>query len=406
MIKKITIISFLLYFFLWNIATYAQNRRINEAVRTEISKILTDYERIASSINESSGTQEIRHFIELFKNQRAIVFMDYNSDTEGDSLIRVDAYIEGVGRMFPKGLSVELNHNNLDFGYPKAQTNNIYLIRVNVKKKLFGISQLVYENLVPLVFTFEYEIDNGLPENIRILSILKSKTRDIRFGFHISPAYTNIINLNVFGEDRYNSKSRINYNSGIEFDYFFKPRLGIGCGLEISTYQNVLQLDHFDPVGGFDPNFIDVEIINTLQYIEIPVFLKYKTSGPDKLSLYLSAGMRFSYLFGKSFTNSGVNKNNYKKYDNVISDIKWKENMVEYNYSGFISAGLFFPMGNNLILSVGGYFVQGLKPLEQYKIDNYSTTKYSGAYNPLYGEPNSGTVSRATGIEFGINFIL
>ncbi|MFC2117099.1 outer membrane beta-barrel protein, partial [Bacteroidota bacterium] len=249
-----------------------------------------------------------------------------------------------------------------------------------------------------------YYIEDNKPDEMAIYDINIRKIRDLSIGIHFSPALTNIHNKIVAKDNRFISKRNIQLNYGLDISYFFKSWLGVGSGFGISTYQNSLELNHFDPVDGFNSNITDVKMNNTLQYIDVPLMIKIRTANSDKTCFYLNTGTIFSFLAGSSLYSSGWNINNLKR-ENVLSDNFWKQNLKKYLFTGFISAGINLPVRKDIIVNFGVNYIHGLTSLENYSVDSYSEDKYKGDFNPLFAEPDSRTFNRAIGLEFGINYI-
>ncbi len=401
-----TIFSLVLFTALFS-TVYCQNNNNIDVVEERIREILAEYKTYSSEINNQTPVGDRRGFINLFHNARVLVYKDFSNKDMPDTLLRLEDYIDEINTMFPNGLDVKMNTDNPDIRKPKRQSTNRYYIDVYISKEIFGFYEnIVFSRIIPLIFTFGYDIENEVPENVCIYGITKARMINIQAGFHINPALTNIVNLNVFDDARFNFSRRVNYNSGLEITWFINNWIGFGSGVDFCTYQNSLKLHHFDPLGDFDPNMIEINMINTLQYLEIPFLLKLKTSKDDSKGLYLNTGVRYNQLIGRSFTSTATNKNNYQTRENVISDELWKEYLNRSFLSGHISFGVLIPMGKNAILNLGGNYVQGLVRLETYSADSYSDIKYKGGINPLYGEPSSHTVNQSFGIELGVNFIL
>ncbi len=388
-------------------SAYCQNRNNKSAVEERIKKILIDYKEYSSLINDKSPMQDRRQFINLFRNARVHVYKDYSIDKKLDTLIRIEDYIKEICLMYPNGVDIRMNTDKPDIRKPKRQSSNRYHVDVYVTKEILGCYEnKVINNSVPLIITFGYDINNDVTENVFIYGISKARKINLQAGFHINPAITNIVNLNVINDERFDVNQRINYNSGLEITWFVNNWLGFGSGIDLNTYQNYLKLHHFDPLGDFDPNMIEINMINTLQYLEIPLLVKFKTSKDDKKGLYFNSGIRYNQLIGRSFTSTATNKNNYQTRKNVISDSHWKDYLKNSFFSGHVSFGVIIPIGKDVILNLGGNFIQGLVKLENYNVDSYSDKKYTGGINPLYGESSSHTVNRSFGIELGINFVL
>jgi len=386
---------------------YCQNNNNKELVEERIKELLEEYKNYSSNINTQTAIKERREFINLFHNARVQVYKDFDLNDKLDTLIRIEDYIKEVTEIFPDGLDILMQTNKPDIRKPKKQTSNRYYIDVYVNKEILGFYEnKVFSRTVPLIITFGYDIVNEVPENICIYSITKSKRIRIQAGFHINPALTNIVNMNVFDDPRFDYKRRVNYNSGVEVSWFINNWIGIGSGLDLNTYQNTLSLHHFDPIDDYDPNMIEISMINTLQYLEIPLLLKLKTSKDDRIGLYFNTGVRYNILTGRSFTSTATNINNYQKRENVISDTDWMKHLKNNFLSGHISLGVSIPMGKNINLNIGGNYIHGLFKLENYSVGSYSEIKYQGDVNPLYGESGSHTINQSFGFELGVNFVL
>ena len=370
-------------------------------LREEINNILSLYQSISSSVNNNSDEEQKETFLDLFRNESIFIYKDFSNVNNKDS-IAVGDYLDEIIAEFPTGHKVILDV--LDIGKPKPSDDTRYKIFVKLKKTISEIDTNLIQHEKYLTFVFEYYIENNKPDNMAIYDIYVSKIRDFSIGFHFSPLSTNIHNKGIVNDARFNSKRNIHISYGLEINYFFKSRLGIGTGIGINTYQNTLELNKFDALDGYDSNITDVKLNNTVQYIDVPLLIKFRTERADKTSIYINTGAIISFLSGSDLYSTGRDYN-YSKVENVLSDNIWKQNLEEIVFSYSLSAGINVPIKRNIILNIGANYIQGLKSMDNYGRDSYIENKYTGSFNPLFAEPDSKTLNQSIGLEFGINYI-
>jgi len=412
MLKRIHIIFALICLTSCYSLVYSQNETYEDSIGLRINRILTDYTNYISAINKNSSRAEKKALTDLFHNDYVQVFKDIDLNDKKDAFLTIRDYIDSVATMFPDldDIKVTINLNTLDIRKPKRNNKpprNRYLIDVYLDKNIEGIhNNDVFSRDVQLIFTFEYNLVNELPEDLCIYRISKAKEYDIRLGLNISLESSNIKNPNVFNDNRFNNSNSMQFNPGVELTWYFNERFGIGSGIKLSRYKNNIELDHFDALGEYDPNFININMTNTLQYLEVPILLKIKSAESHKTALYFSGGLQFDILLGNSFSSSAINKHTYVKRENVLSDIAWKNNLKNTFISGYLEAGIYIPVSKNIIIKFGGHYLQGLMQLENYSISTYNSDKYKGRYNVLYSEPDANTIIQSFGFEIGISYIL
>ena len=195
------------------------------------------------------------------------------------------------------------------------------------------------------------------------------------------------------------------FTTGLLYSYYFSNHWGTGSGARFSKYSGSVSLNKFDPLGGFDPNLKDVLIDNDLWFVEIPVFLSYRTNPSKRWGFRADLGFSFGFRVFENMTSSAVNSNTGLALINVFTDTDWISRMNRF-YVGLQGAlAVQYRLNGRLGFQLGGGMTRGLSGLDNNIRTDFDDTKYLGQYNPLWGGPEK-TVNQGFFMNLGVTILL
>jgi len=253
------------------------------------------------------------------------------------------------------------------------------------------------------------------------------------WGFQISlaPGMSQLNNSDISSSDIWNSKGGFGFSFDAKYFKSFSPYTKILAGIGIDSYQQKIDIANytttFDNQTDIDGDEYDemfslqgVDESTKLTYFSIPLLFEYGNPNIDKLGFYIDAGIRFSFLVSDSYTGEGLytTEGDYEQYHVHLSDIpeldlynqkninKTNAAIKSMNIAFQGGAGLTYPLSNLILLKAGITTNFGLTDLSdpQEKDLDASDPKYNfiTSDNSLTANPESKTLSRFFGFEFGI----
>lgn len=215
-------------------------------------------------------------------------------------------------------------------------------------------------------------------------------------------------NANIGNMSEWTSANEMSIIPSLEISYMLSKSIGVGTGLRLGSYKTSYTVDgystqlenQFVDIDGdtYNPVYENVNITenNTLQSIDIPLFIKYQM-GSGNLLYYANVGLIFSMHSKMSYTLDGTltRKGFYPEY-NVILDGYPEYNFDDLTYNakseeeldapgtgmyGFISAGLMYHVGNGILVKagiLGAYGLSDINPKVPNTFDNFHSSTIIG----------------------------
>jgi len=176
----------------------------------------------------------------------------------------------------------------------------------------------------------------------------------ILFCFTSSLSAQNQYAFTVFGEpqvswmspdskDVESDGSQICFNAGFNFDNFFAERYAYSTGISINNIKGKLHYKDSKMISAKDTtyNITDAVVNYNLQYLDIPLGLKFKTIEIGYTSFFTHLGLNAALNIKSNADLPG------SKDVNVSEEVNW------YNLSYYIGAGIEYSIGGSTAL-VGG----------------------------------------------------
>ncbi|MCX6224587.1 MAG: outer membrane beta-barrel protein [Bacteroidia bacterium] len=220
-----------------------------------------------------------------------------------------------------------------------------------------------------------------------------------------SPAITGFANSTLSSDERLILKRGLGFSGGFSYSYYFSDHWGIGSGAQLSEYSGRVSLSQFDSFVGFDLNFRDVLIDNDVWLIEVPLVLCWRTNLLKRWEFNAELGLYLGFRAFESMMSSAVNNNSGATLLNVISDSDWISRMNRINSGLQGTIAIKYKLNNRLGILIGGGLRQGISGLDKNTHLDFSSTRYLGQYNPLWGAPGK-TINQAFFVNLGVTFML
>jgi hypothetical protein len=275
---------------------------------------------------------------------------------------------------------------------PSYDRNNRYVIRVRLNRTLNGISKgKVFSTDQKIIFQIAFFFNNNTPFDFAIYGMDLPPKGQNTISVTISPAMTGFQNSNLRSDERFGLESGKGYSAGISYTYYFSDHFGLGSAMQYSAYTGRLTLDHFDPLGIFNPNLKDVVIDNKLWFAELPVFASFRTNPAKKFVFSADLGLFLGVRVFESMSSTSVNANTASVRNNVLSDSEWIAKMNRFSMGLQGSISVKYNLNKRLGIFIGGGSRMGLSGLDNNIQSDFGSTKYLGQYNPLWGAPGKTT---------------
>lgn len=363
----------------------------------------------------------IEEYVKLFSNgSSSYVYNDIEPQQISGEKISVDDYTSIVKLNYKGGLSVSMNIKRVQLSeaYTFKKAKN-YIVNAEVSKKVFGLFQgtKIHDITQSLTFQIVFDTKSGQPANFRIFEIntpessydiAQAKEEKLAIGLVAAPCYTMINSANIKSGTGWTSAGAISVSGGLDVSYQFSPGLSVKTGIHYSSFQstNKAEITDFKSTTTFTDIDNDtyskvinsnLEEINTLSFVEIPVQFKYTLKPKAKVSYYAYGGVSFAYLLSAKYNvkgNASV-KGFYKDYSVTLENIEeygftsnnyddtgdWALNQI--NFFGNIGFGISFKTGYKSRLNIGPMAKLSLTDLK------YAEAKYSDDFLNTQGEAGS-----------------
>ncbi len=186
--------------------------------------------------------------------------------------------------------------------------------------------------------------------------------KKLRFGIVGTPSLS-WISLDV-DEAAEKDGTKLGINFGLNLEYYFMENAGFATGLLINQtgggirYNDQVLFDQTHPLS------TNIEVVYKLQYIQIPLGLKFKTNE-----------IGYNTYFGQLGLNTMINtKSEGKHSDNAYTesqrDAKVNKDINAINLGYYIGAGFEYNLSGNTSLLVGINYFKGFTDLTDIKMVN------------------------------------
>jgi hypothetical protein len=192
-------------------------------------------------------------------------------------------------------------------------------------------------------------------------------SQDLRFSFMANPQ------INWLSANESNIKSdgaTIGINTGIEMDWFFADRYALSTGITINNLGG--ELIYSDSLNfNLDNKSIIIPSGNTinykLQYLSIPLGLKFKTIEIGYATYWINAGITPMFNIRSRATDS----------DEFLNKTSILEETDFLNMNYFIEGGLEYSLGGSTAIVAGLGFNSGFMDVTSRAADKVSTNSFS-----------------------------
>jgi len=204
---------------------------------------------------------------------------------------------------------------------------------------------------------------------------------------------------------------------------FFNEKVGFTSGLKLTEFETTYKLlgDFRNPERTYDPNNTehidsvraDLDSTVTLQYLGIPLAIKYIYDINNKFSLFVNAGLNISFLYSSKYKLTGDEFYNFGFYelnDPLLQEISFTElgfrnvsytppitgkpNVKSLNILGEISIGITIKTGYYSSIQLGPKFIFGLTSVTD-----------SDNYIDIFSRPLESKPTKTNNIGFEISYI-
>lgn len=375
------------------------------AIQDSVTALLVRYQALHNQLGKNTDERVERGFISLFFNNKVQVINDIDIENKTEK-ISIEDFVIRIGELFPEGLTMNLDLSRLSIDQPRYDRNHRYILRVRVNRWLNGISEgKVFSSSRKIIIRIAFVYEANIPSDFTIYGseIPPGGQGYLTAGF--SPSYGGFINETIRQDERLKLKMGFGYQGGISYIHYFNDLWGIGAGARLSKDCGGVALDRFDAIGGFDPNLKDVFLDYDIWLLELPVFLSLRTDPKKRLGFRLDLGISAGIRIFENMMSTAVNTNNGQKMVGVITDTDWVSLMNRTNLGLLGGIGLKYAVSDRLAILINGGVRRGLSDLDHNVHADFSSSRYTGQYDPLWGAPGK-TVSQSIFINLGASVLL
>lgn len=194
-----------------------------------------------------------------------------------------------------------------------------------------------------------------------------SFSQGLNFSFIASPQITWFSG----NDDHYEANGTyFGFNTGLEIDYFFSKNYAFSTGITINTLKGgAIYADSvsFDTGGSEKILVPGSKLIHNLQYISIPVGLKFKTIEIGYATYWLNTGVTPMIRIKSKATDD----------QEVFSKTDFKDETRLFNMGYFIEGGLEYSLGGNTALIAGLGYNSGFMDVTSGSNDSFQTRSFS-----------------------------
>ncbi|MFH0762118.1 MAG: hypothetical protein V2A67_11510 [Bacteroidota bacterium] len=376
-----------------------------DSIRTSVITLLQRYEFLHNRLSSNADSDMEKAFIQLFSNPRIQVVSDFNGDSVAGR-ISIQDYVANLMEYYPGGVRVELVTESAYLGKPRFDRNDRYIVRARIDQTKTVLKHgKEYNYRSRRIFLVAFNYTERKNSDFVIFGIEPAPVTCSRIGLEFSPSRTSFTNSVIDQDSRFDLKSDWSYRIGLTLSHFFNSHWGISVRPGFRTLSGSLTLDSFDAFGGFDPNLKNIVFSNRIWMAGCPVFLTFRMPLGIKWSSYIGAGLSPEIRIFETQLVTGENENTGLLLDNVISEPDWVEKMNRFNLGFEANAGLAYKVSRLIELTAGAAYFQGLTSLDHNVQASYEDGKYTGRFNPLWGN-NAKTLYRDLSISVGFMIIL
>jgi hypothetical protein len=123
------------------------------------------------------------------------------------------------------------------------------------------------------------------------------------------------------------------------------------------------------------------------------------------LFAFICTGLSPEIRIFETQTVTGENRSTGLILRNVISEPDWVGNMNRFNLGLIAHAGIAYKVSPSVELTAGAGYYHGMTSLDHRERANYETDKYTGQFNPLWGN-SSKTLNREFSVRVGIVLVV
>jgi hypothetical protein len=376
-----------------------------DSIRSSVISLLEKYEFIHNRLNQDADSDLEKSFIRLFSNPRIRVVSDITGDSLAGS-ISVQDYVYNLMEYYPEGVRVGLEMPSIHLGKPQLDRNDRYVLRARIyqtKTVLRQGQEYSHRSRIDFLVSFRRADQQNMDFTIAGIE-LAPVTLDL-FGIEVCPSRSSFTNSLIDQDKRFDLKGDWSYRIGISFSHFFNSSWGLSIEPYVRTLTGSLTLDRFDAFGGFDPHLQNVVFSNRIWMAGCPVILEYRRSFGPKWSAYIGAGLSPEIRVFENQLVTAENTNSGSILTHVISEADWVAQMNRFNLGFTANSGCVYRVSPLIELKAGAAYFEGMTSLDHNERGNYETDKYSGQFNPLWGN-SSKTSNRTLSVCLGLIFIL
>lgn len=202
---------------------------------------------------------------------------------------------------------------------------------------------------------------------IFILTPALAGAQNLLFSFKANPQITWFSG----SEDSYEANGSFGgFNLGIEGDFFFTEKYAFTAGFMVNRlkggviYDDVIRFESTDTTKWLDPGS---RITHTLQYINVPLGVKFKTIEIGYSTFWFNTGISPAFMIKSRAADESDTYNN----TDLIDDFKF------FNLSYFIKAGVEYSLGGSTALIGGIGYNSGLTDITKSSRETLNTRSFS-----------------------------
>ncbi|MCH8903498.1 MAG: hypothetical protein IIA45_06255 [Bacteroidetes bacterium] len=435
------------------------NSGLNVQIEKGVIQLLNSYEKYAGlTVNGRWISFEyIAELEKLFINSpvNTSLVNDIDFELMMPEYISLKTYTELVSKWYYGGLDIKLSVKDISEMKKSGLAKKEYTVYAIVEKKVDGLYQdkYIHREINTLYFIISFTKQQQALFNFHIVDIKRNKPeriehKDVRpkKNFYASVNYVssftrikNDISANSGIYGNWSSESQFGHNAGIDLSYFINERtssalgavkIGFGAGFGFSIFKNSIYLssyeNSFSDIDKDGDNFekrisIDnINELNSLTYIDIPVSLKLKYPLTSRISVFLDLGTKFSFLQSYEYriTGSATYEGYYPDFNVVLSNIaeygfytdkafSAKSNDLiqkQNNVSAFGTLGVSIPLGSHTTFNIAAHFVNGFSDISDISSTDYQLSRNVGEYNSLLFGSSSRVALQSYGLFVGLSF--
>jgi hypothetical protein len=357
---------------------------IPDSLKIEAQRLLEKYEFYHNSLNDPGEYSAERNFIRLFSNPKIQVIQDFLADS-ATGMVSIQDYTSSVIDNYPDGVEVNLNYAGMVMGKPRFDRDDRYIVKVTIdqtKRAVFKGRVLSADH--PVVFVIAFTWDGERAQDFSIHGIILPPQKSDFLGFTGSSGLSGISNPMLASDQRFRFLPSMTYGVGFQYFHQFDNHWGLSTGIFGAVLNSNLNLDSFDPVGGFSIPFKDVNFTNRFWMLDVPVKVFYRWNLSRKVSLTAGAGISGGIRVFETQEVTAYNEILGYRVKNVISDPDWYLGLNRFYLELVAGADMVYWLKDNIGLSAGISLAHGVTSMDHLVRVDADVTKYLGQSNPLW----------------------